>query len=95
MASPTPDNAFLEELVADVEAYLQRCSVLTDFAEGQVEERVRLARIVDHLAADREGHVATIAALEARLRALEGSMAVRIARVPHNVWRRVRRSPPS
>ena len=91
MATPTPDNQLLEELAADVEAYLQRCSVLTDFAESQVEERIRLTRIVDHLVADRDGHVATIAALEARLRSLEGSAAVRVARVPHNVWRRVRR----
>ena len=92
MASPTPDSPFVDELVADVEAYLHRCSVLTEFAEGQVQERIRLARVVEQLAADREAHLLTIKALDDRLRTLNRSLAVRIARAPHNVWRRVRRS---
>ena len=92
METPQADDSFVEELVADVEAYLQRCSVLTEFAEGQVQERIRLMRAVEQLAADREGHLQTIQALEQRLQSLEGSLAVRVVRAPHNVWRRVRRS---
>ena len=93
METPQADDSFVEELVADVEAYLQRCSVLTEFAEGQVQERIRLMRAVEQLAADREGHLQTIQELEQRLQSLEGSVVVRVARAPHNVWRRVRRSP--
>ena len=92
MATPTDDSEVFDDLLADVEAYLQRCSVLTEFAEGQVQERIRLMRAVEQLAADREGHLQTIQELEQRLQSLEGSLIVRVARAPHNVWRRVRRS---
>ena len=50
MASPTYDDAFVDELLKDVDAYLHRLTVLTDFAESQVEERIRLARLVNRLA---------------------------------------------
>ena len=93
MSMPTSDSSFVEELVSDVDAYLHRLTMLTDFAEGQVQERVRLTRAVEQLAADREGHLQTIATLDQRLNALEGSMAVRIALVPSRLWRRLRRSP--
>jgi hypothetical protein len=99
MASPTYDNAFVDQLVADVEAYLDRCNVLTDFAESQVEERVRLARLVNRLASDRDGLQLTIneleqqiVSLDARLRALDTSVAVRLARVPRRLWSLVRRA---
>ena len=93
MATPVPDNEFLDELIADVEAYLQRCSVLTDFAESQVQERVRLQRVIQHLEADRDAHLQTIEALDQRLRSLEQSPMVRLALVPQRVWRKVRRRP--
>ncbi len=92
MATPTPDSSFIEELVSDVDAYLHRLTLLTDFAEGQVQERVRLTRAVEQLAADREGHVATITALDQRLSSLEGSVAVRVALMPRRIWRTLRRS---
>lgn len=92
METPKADDSFVDELIADVEAYLHRCSVLTEFAEGQVQERIRLMRAVEQLASDREGHLKTIEELEQRLQSLEGSLAVRIVRAPHNVWRRVRRT---
>ncbi|MEY2416667.1 MAG: hypothetical protein QOH53_2001 [Ilumatobacteraceae bacterium] len=99
MASPTYDSAFVDELIADVEAYLQRCNVLTDFAESQVEERVRLARLVNRLASDRDGLQAAngelrqqVELLDARLRAMDRSMAVRLALVPRRLLRLVRRS---
>ncbi len=98
MAPPTADDPFVEGLVADVEAYLHRCDVLTDFAESQVEERIRLARLVNRLASDRDGLQVTISqleqhvdALESRLRAIDRSIVVRVARVPRRIWRRVRR----
>jgi hypothetical protein len=101
MASPTYDNAFVDELVADVEAFLHRCNVLTDFAESQVEERVRLASLVNRLASDRDGLQITISELrqqvemlDARLRSLDGSMAVRLARAPRRLLRLVRRTAP-
>lgn len=87
----TPDNQFIDELIADVEAYLQRCSVLTDFAESQVQERVRLQRVIEHLEADRDAHLRTIEALDRRLSALEQSPMVRLALVPQRAWRKVRR----
>jgi|GEM_PF-4766702 len=99
MASPTYDNAFVDELIADVEAYLNRCNVLTDFAESQVEERVRLARLVNRLASDRdELQVAVgelrqqVESLGARLVSLDRSVAVRLARMPSRVLRLVRRT---
>jgi hypothetical protein len=99
MMSPTYDSAFVDELIADVEAYLQRCNVLTDFAESQVEERVRLARLVNRLASDRDGLQVTIGelrqqveSLDARLGTLEQSVAVRLARVPTRLLRLVRRT---
>ncbi|MEP7045388.1 MAG: hypothetical protein ABI949_01845 [Ilumatobacteraceae bacterium] len=92
------DSAFVEELVADVEAYLQRCNVLTDFAESQVEERVRLARLLNEVAADRDGFRSTIdglrqqvESLDARLRAVDQSIAVRLTRMPGRVLRKARR----
>lgn len=98
MATPTPDDPFVEELVADVEAYLHRCDVLTDFAESQVEERVRLARLVNRLAADRDGLQLTISqleqhvdALESRLRSVDRSIPVRLFRAPRSIWRRIQR----
>jgi hypothetical protein len=99
MASPTYDSAFVDELIADVEAYLHRCNVLTDFAESQVEERVRLARLVNRLASDCEGLQLTIGeltqqveSLDARLGAMDRSMAVRLALVPRRLLRLVRRT---
>ena len=99
MASPTYDNAFVDELIADVEAYLHRCNVLTDFAESQVEERVRLARLVNRLASDCDDLQATIGALrqqvetlDARLGSLDRSVAVRLSRMPGRVLRLVRRT---
>ncbi len=92
MASPSPESAFVEELVADIDAYLHRLTLLTDFAESQVQERVRLTRAVDQLAADREAHLLTIQALDERLRALNGSVAVRLAHAPRGMWRRIRRA---
>ena len=91
MATPTPDNQ-LEELVDDIEAYLHRCSALTDFAEGQVQERVRLARMIDQLLADRQAHLRTIDDLDRRLRSIEGSFTVRAALLPQRLWRKARRS---
>ena len=93
MSMPTSDSSFVEELVSDVDAYLHRLTLLTDFAEGQVQERVRLTRAVEQLGADREAHLQTIATLDQRLSALEGSMAVRAALAPRRVWRKLRRSP--
>jgi outer membrane murein-binding lipoprotein Lpp len=99
MTSPTYDSAFVDELIADVDAYLHRCDVLTDFAESQVEERVRLARLVNRLASDRDGLQLTIDQLEqqvdsldTRLRALESSAAVRLTRVPRKLARMARRA---
>ena len=99
MASPTYDSAFVDELIADVEAYLHRCNVLTDFAESQVEERVRLARLVNQLAAECDGLQVTIGelrqqveSLDARLGSLDRSPAVRLARVPSRLLRLVRRT---
>jgi hypothetical protein len=83
MASPTYDSAFVDELIDDLEAYLQRATDLTTFAESQVEERVRLTRLVDELNADRER-------LHLRITTLERNPIVRVARVPLRVWRRVR-----
>ena len=98
MATPTADDPFVEELVADVEAYLHRCDVLTDFAESQVEERVRLARLVNRLASDRYGLQLTISqleqhvdALESRLRSVDRSIPVRLFRAPRSIWRRIQR----
>jgi hypothetical protein len=93
MSMPAPDSSFVEELVSDVDAYLHRLTVLTDFAESQVQERVRLTRAVEQLAADREAHLQTIATLDQRLSSLEGSVAVRVALAPRRIWRKVRRSP--
>ena len=91
MASPSPDSQFVDELVADIDAYLHRLTLLTDFAEGQVQERIRLARVVEQLAADREAHLLTIQELDERLRTLNGSLAVRLAHAPRAMWRRVHR----
>ena len=101
MVLPTSDSSFVEELATDVEAYLHRCNVLTDFAESQVEERVRLARLVNRLASDRDGlqlridelarHIDT---LEARLAPLDRSIVVRLSRAPRRIWRTLRRSTP-
>jgi hypothetical protein len=91
MATPNPDNQFIDELVADTEAYLHRCSVLTDFAESQVQERVRLTRLIDQLRADREAHLQTIDTLHQRLRSLEQSRMVRLALVPRRIWHKARR----
>jgi hypothetical protein len=99
MASPTYDSAFVDELIADVEAYVHRCNLLTDFAESQVEERVRLARLVNRLASDCDGLQVTIGelrhqveSLDARLGAMDRSMAVRLALVPRRLLRLVRRT---
>ena len=92
MASPSPDSQFVDELVADIDAYLHRLTLLTDFAEGQVQERIRLARIVDQLAADREAHLRTIQELDERLRTVNQSFAVRLAHAPRALLRRVHRS---
>lgn len=92
MASPSPDSQFVDELVADIDAYLHRLTLLTDFAEGQVQERIRLARVVDQLAADREAHLRTIQTLDERLRTLNQSVAVRLAHAPKAIWRRVHHS---
>jgi hypothetical protein len=91
MASPSPDSQFVDELVADIDAYLHRLTLLTDFAEGQVRERIRLARAVDQLAADREAHLLTIKTLDERLRTVNQSLAVRLAHAPRAVWRRIHR----
>jgi hypothetical protein len=91
MASPGPDSQFVDELVADIDAYLHRLTLLTDFAEGQVQERIRLARAVDQLAADREAHLLTIKTLDERLRTVNQSLAVRLAHAPLAVWRRIHR----
>ena len=98
MASPTYDDAFVDELISDVDAYLNRLTVLTDFAESQVEERVRLARLVNRLASDRDGLLVkiseldqTIESLDARVCAAEGSLAARLARAPRRVWHALRR----
>lgn len=100
MASPTYDTAFVDELIDDVEAYLQRCHALTDFAESQVEERVRLARLVNRLGSDRDELQATVErlkqqveALDARLGSLNRTAAVRLAQAPKRLWRLVRRNP--
>jgi uncharacterized protein YlxW (UPF0749 family) len=99
MASPTYDDTFVAELIDDVEAYLNRANVLTDFAESQVEERVRLARLVNRLASDRDGLQETITqlrqqieSLDARLRSLDRSIPVRVARLPRRLVRVVRRN---
>lgn len=92
MASPSPDSQFVDELVADIDAYLHRLTLLTDFAEGQVQERIRLARIVDQLAADREAHLRTIQELDERLRTVNQSLVVRVAHAPQAIWRRVHRT---
>jgi hypothetical protein len=93
MSIPAPDSSFVEELVSDVDAYLLRLTLLNDFAESQVQERVRLTRAVDQLAADREVHLQTIATLDQRLSSLEKSVAVRVALAPRRIWRKVRRPP--
>ena len=90
---PASDSSFVEELVSDVDAYLHRLTLLTDFAESQVQERVRLTRAIEQLTADREAHLQMIASLDQRLQSLEGSAAVRLALVPRRIWRKVRRSP--
>ena len=92
MATPSPDSQFVNELVADIDAYLHRLTLLTDFAEGQVQERIRLARVVDQLAADRAAHLRTIQELDERLRTVNQSLAVRLAHAPRAMWRRVHRS---
>lgn len=92
MSMPASDSTFVAELVSDVDAYLHRLTLLTDFAESQVQERVRLTRAVEQLAEDRQGHLQTIATLDQRLRSLEGSTAVRLALAPRRIWRTVRRS---
>ena len=93
MASPAFDNAFVDELVQDVDAYLNRLTVLTDFAESQVEERIRLARLVNKLASDCDALQLRITELDARLRKAESSVALRLTRVPRRLWRVVRHSP--
>ena len=93
MASPAFDSALVDELVKDVDAYLNRLTVLTDFAESQVEERIRLARIVNKLASDCDALQARITELDLRLRKAEGSVAARLSRAPRRLWRVVRRSP--
>ena len=85
MALPTYDSEFVDELIDDLEAYLQRATDLTTFAESQVEERVRLTRLVDQLTADREQ-------LLVRIGMLERHPVVRLARVPRRLWRAVRRN---
>jgi chromosome segregation ATPase len=99
MASPTYDDAFVDELLTDVDAYLNRLTILTDFAESQVEERIRLAALVNRLASDRDGLLAKISELEqriesldARLRSAEGSLPARLLRAPRKAWRAARRS---
>jgi SMC interacting uncharacterized protein involved in chromosome segregation len=101
MASPTYDGPFVDELITDVEAYMHRSNVLTDFAESQVEERIRLARLVNRLASDRDGLQLKISeleqhvdSLEVRLRSLDRSIAVRLTRAPRRIWRLVRRRRP-
>lgn len=79
------DDTFVNELIDDVEAYLQRATDLTTFAESQVEERVRLTRLVNELNADREQ-------LHLRIRTLERNPVVRVARVPRRIWRAIRRN---
>ena len=96
MSMPTSDSSFVEELVADVDAYLHRLTLLTEFAESQVQERVRLTRAVEQLASDRDGHLQTIAdarpgrSLDARL---EGSIrrSVRLRCCRRRIWRKIRR----
>ncbi len=92
MASPTNDSTFNEELIADVEAYIHRTSVLTDFAESQVEERIRLARLVNELQLKISELATQIEALDVRLRSLDGSITVRLTRAPRRIWRVVRRN---
>jgi SMC interacting uncharacterized protein involved in chromosome segregation len=101
MASPTYDNALVDELLLDVDAYLQRLTILTDFAESQVEERIRLARLVNRLAADRDGLLLKIneleqiiESLESRMKSLDKSIPVRVSRAPRRMWRALRRSNP-
>ena len=57
-----------------------------------MQERIRLARIVDQLAADRVAHLRTIQELDERLRTVNQSLAVRLAHAPRAMWRRVHRS---
>ena len=97
MASPTYDDVFVDELLKDVDAYLQRLTVLTDFAESQVEERIRLAQLVNRLASDRDGLQLeiselkqTIESLDVRLRSFDKSFAVRLATAPRRLWRAAR-----
>jgi hypothetical protein len=92
MSMQASDSSFVAELVSDVDAYLLRLTLLTEFAESQVQERVRLTRAVEQLGEDRRGHLQTIATLDQRLSSLEGSTVVRLALVPRRIWRRVRRS---
>jgi phage shock protein A len=94
MASPVYDRAFVDELIDDVEAYMHRSNVLTDFAESQVEERIRLARVVNELQLKISDLAQQIEALDARLRPLDRSITVRLTRAPRRIWRTVRRSPP-
>jgi len=94
MPTPQPDDDVVEGLIDDVEAFLGRCSILTDYAEIQVQERVRLTRMVQQLLADREAHLRTIESLDRRLRSIEGSPEVRAALIPRKLWRKVRRPQP-
>jgi hypothetical protein len=93
MSTPAPDSELVDELGADIEAYIQRCSRLTEYAEEQVQERVRLQRAIEQLQQDREGHLHTIEELDKRLQAVEGSTMVRLALLPRRAWRKLRRSP--
>jgi len=92
------DDALVRELVADIDAYLSRLTLITDFAESQVEERIRLARLVNQLASDRDRLQETVSqlkaqveALDARLRVLDRSIAVRVSRAPRRFLRLVGR----
>lgn len=98
MPAPMYDRSFFEDLVDDVEAFMHRSDVLTDFAESQVEERIRLARLVNQFASERDelqlrvdDLQRQVAALEIRLQRPYRSMAVRLTRAPRRLWRTVRR----
>jgi hypothetical protein len=83
MAQRTYDETFVEELVADVDAYLLRLTALTNFAESQVEQRVLLARQLDAIIVERD-------ALRTRVQQLERHPLMRLSRLPRRVWRLVR-----
>lgn len=83
MAQHTYDETFVDELVADIDAYLLRLTALTNFAEAQVEQRVELTRQINAIIAERD-------ALRTRVQQLERHPLMRLTRLPRRVWRLVR-----